>query len=473
MTVTSIEPPTEDATSSELPAGPFILSCPYCSWTSLDIGIKFEKHNNITVQLQKIYNPTQRNPLSPIERSGDEGSVKSPLSPGSATELPKPRPPDNAELFSRLHGFYKTQIAESSDSGPGFGLADLNYNSPSSISRLLNLYSSAGKKAGKRQKPHPMREALSLEEGLRVLQSSSEDAAIQRLQDEGWSNTASTAQQHNQTLKQDVRFISDLRPIATLLRTKRSKRCRACRTLLSRPEPKVSSTRYKIKVLALNNIPRVSIRSLQSLSSSTTAPTSPTTATFNYEKLQPLLPQQFLLTLTNPLFDPIRVTLATPATTPGRVQSRVTILCPQFDVGANTDVWDDALNSSTTKRKSMLGGYGIGTTPSGSGEAEQKQAEAGKVWERGRNWTSVIVEVVPGLLPGSTGSMAKKSEGDGVDEEDDGLEEDVDVLEIPVFVRIEYETEAQGAEEKLKDREGKEKREVAFWCVLGVGRITS
>lgn len=116
----------------------------------------------------------------------------------------------------------------------------------------------------------------------------------------------------------------------------------------------------------------------------------------------------------------------------------------------------------------MLGGYGIGTTPSGSGEAEQKQAEAGKVWERGRNWTSVIVEVVPGLLPGSTGTMNKSGE-DGDD--DEGIEEDEDVLEIPVFVRIEYETEAQGAEEKMKDREGKERREVAFWCVLGVGRI--
>jgi dynactin-4 len=133
------------------------------------------------------------------------------------------------------------------------------------------------------------------------------------------------------------------------------------------------------------------------------------------------------------------------------MQSRVTILCPQFDVGANTDVWDDALNSSTTKRKSMLGGYGIGTTP----------------WERGRNWTSVIVEVVPGLLPGSMGTMKKSGE----DGDDEGSEEDEDVLEIPVFVRIEYETEAQGAEEKVKDREGKERREVAFWCVLGVGRI--
>jgi dynactin-4 len=383
-----------------------------------------------------------------------------------------------------LNQFYKTQLSESSDSfGPGGGyggLADLNYSSPSSISRLLNLYSSAGKgKANKRQKPQPMREAIFPSEGLRVFNPSTDSAAVQRLRNEGWDATASTEQKNIQTEgRERVRFKEDLRPVATLLRTKRSKRCRTCRTLLSRPEPKVSSTRYKIKVLALNNIPRVTIRPLPSSQPSTVPPTSIAAASAPGlgkgedgsadPVLQPLLPQQFLLTLTNPLFDPIRVTLATPSSTPGPVSSRVTILCPQFDVGANTDVWDDALNTRETRGRSALGGQGIGTASSGSGTADtsERQAEAGKVWERGRNWTSVIVEVVPGLLPGSTGA------GVGLTERWEELGEDEDVLEIPVFVRIEYDTEAQGgAEEKVEGKGGKERREVTFWCVLGIGRI--
>jgi len=326
-----------------------------------------------------------------------------------------------------------------------------------------------------------MREALSLEEGLQVLQPSTDDSAVLRMKDDGWASTASTAQRHFQTHNHSERFASGLRPVATLLRTKRSKRCRACRTLLSRPEPKVSSTRYKIKVLALNNIPRLSIRPLNapgdsSATPSTTAPPPP---------LRPLIASQFLLTLTNPLFDAIRVTLATPAATPGRVASRVTVLCPAFDVGANTDVWDDALNASTaSKRKSMLGGYGIGTAPAGAAAhgdaADAKSAEAEDVWERGRNWTAVIVEVVPGLLPGSVGTAVASVdkakggvEGDSNTDDDEGLREDEDVVEIPVFVRVEYETEAQGAEEKAREREGKEKREVAFWCVLNAGRIAA
>ena len=115
-----------------------------------------------------------------------------------------------------------------------------------------------------------------------------------------------------------------------------------------------------------------------------------------------------------------------------------------------------------------MSGHGVGTAPSGLGAADtsERQAEAGKVWEKGRNWTSVIVEVVPGLLPGSTGA------GVGLAEQGEELGEDEDVLEIPVFVRIEYDTEAQGgAEEKGEGKGGKERREVAFWCVLGVGRI--
>jgi dynactin-4 len=95
------------------------------------------------------------------------------------------------------------------------------------------------------------------------------------------------------------------------------------------------------------------------------------------------------------------------------------------------------------------------------------------------------MEVVPGMLPGAVGASltaavtkasAKKvvdaSEDDDSEDEEE-LEEDEDVVEIPVFVRVNYETEAGGAGAAEERREGaaKESREVEFWCVLGVGRI--
>lgn len=55
------------------------------------------------------------------------------------------------------------------------------------------------------------------------------------------------------------------------------------------------------------------------------------------------------------------------------------------------------------------------------------------------------------------------------------MEEDADVCEIAVFVRVEWEADAAGDGEGkmggLGDKDGREKRELAYWCVVGVGRI--
>ncbi|QDS73934.1 hypothetical protein FKW77_007849 [Venturia effusa] len=474
LTVSALDPPNPDEISaSEGPNGPFILACGYCQWTSLDIGIKLEKPNNITGQLQRIRNggidvPTPKERETRVDKairnSSGEGlnidsamdQAATPISDISLSE---------DDLFSNLNTFYKSQLAESSEFSGGV-MHDINYSSPSSISRLLHLYG-PGKKS-KRTKPKAMREALTQEEGLQVFDAASEDVVLKRLQKEGWDATTSTSQRAFQE-RHSPRFSTDLRPVATLLRTKRSKRCKTCRTLLARPEPKVTSNRYKLRVLALNNIPKVSIRSLTSsapitasthpLVSSSSLPSSNTG--FDYTKLRPGSTYQYLLTLTNPLFDSIRVTLATSAVTQGRIQTKVTILCPRFEVGANTDVWDEALNSSAVqKRKSLMPGASMDQADGA------KTVEAGKVWDKGRNWTSVVVEVVPGRLP-----IIDKG---GVKVKDE-LEPDEDACEIPIFVRLEYDAEAAGdagdRSTALKTGEGREKREVAFWSVLGVGKI--
>ena len=118
-----------------------------------------------------------------------------------------------------------------------------------------------------------------------------------------------------------------------------------------------------------------------------------------------------MVTLKNPLFDPVQVTLATPSQTPGKnFPARVVILCPQFEIGANTDVWQDALDESdslsrdgrnTARKAQRRGGpttmvsSSASLVPSSS-SADLGQAEAGKVWERGRNWTTVVMEITPG-----------------------------------------------------------------------------
>ena len=76
----------------------------------------------------------------------------------------------------------------------------------------------------------------------------------------------------------------------------------------------------------------------------------------------------------------------------------------------------------------------------------------------------MILEVIPGSLRPPT-SNASSAEGP--------LAEDDDVLEIPIYVRAEWEADlhdadAAPANDKKRERESKE---LAYWCVVGVGRI--
>ncbi|PBP28912.1 dynactin p62 family protein [Diplocarpon rosae] len=442
-------------------SGPYVLNCAYCDWSSKDIGIHFEKPNGIFAQLARIRNGgevivTARERRREREErkrdfSGTSTSDGSPERETSSPILDADQRLDAASQFSNLKAFYSSQLPDSSPAGALGLTGDYGYGgSPGALSRIMGLYTGGPVVDTKttKSKSHVMREANDVLEGLQ-LTSTSDAKAIARLHSEGWHSTA-TAAQRKQLPNNDAHFLSDLRPIAYLLRTKRSKRCRTCRHILSKPESKIQTTRFRIRLVALNYIPTINIRPLQAASAAT---------------LTPLKPVQFLLTFKNPLFDRVKVTLATPAKTPGRFSSKVTVLCPQFEVGANTDAWEEALreggnrNSSGEKRR----------TKAEASEGQQ-QAEAGKVWERGRNWTSVVLEVVPTSLSIEGPEFMRSEE---LKRDDGPLREDEDVIEIPVFVRVEYETDATQEESAGlgKDKDAREKRELAYWCVLGVGKI--
>lgn len=449
----------------------------------MDVGVQLSKPTKITEQLTKLRNDN---------RSASPNRTRSSLSPNdlrSSSGTPGPtitlNSSDNAPLrnadarFAALTAFYKTQQDEAAGLGPNS--VSSNFNSPDNLARIMSLYGGLSYAALKksREKPQPMREALAEADGITFLDSSNNDAeTIEKLLQRGHTGTASPDQRISHPYNHGTKLTSDLWPIATLLRTRRSKRCKSCRHILTKPEPKIGSTRYKIRLLAQNHIPRLSLRLFSPSSATAGSATAAPSAAFaltatslhafkdsEYERLRPQLPVQFLLTLTNPLFDPVRVTLATPSLTPGAVESRVTILCPSFEIGAAGDVWDEALRPGSS-----------GTV---GRDGEERQPEAGKVWERGRNWTAVVMEVVPGTLPDS------RSRGSKIEDPDDDDDEEVDqkpakgideeVLEIPVFVRVEWEAEvaAEDAAASGAVKGTKENRELAFWTILGAGRITA
>lgn len=422
--------------------GPWILRCGFCTWSTLEIGWQFENSRNMHQQIAKLKIGEQprltSTPLPDFAKS--EGSE-----PPSETESTFVSALDNDPdaTFASIRSFYSSQLSASNPADPLLTPSGgYNYSSPSSLARIMSLYT--GRSFGKKDtgKSSLMRETAECSEGLRIIDPIRDDEAIRKLRTEGWTGTASGAQQAGQ--HHASMFADHLRPIPTLLRTKRSKRCRACRHLLVKPEQKVQSTRFRMRLVALNYIPTLTLKPLQP-SPSTELPL------IDLKAIPPLRPSQFLLSLKNPLFDGVRVTLATPVRTPGRYSHKVTVLCPEFDIGSNVDQWDEALGDGKSQRSSKV--FSTSKVEYAGGEGG-RVAEAGKVWEKGRNWTTVVVEVVCAAIS-----------------ESEEFEEDEDVLEIPMFVRMEWEADLEREGEDEAKSEKKEKRELAYWTVLGVGRV--
>ncbi|KAK6950241.1 hypothetical protein Daesc_008567 [Daldinia eschscholtzii] len=421
---------TAESASAAPPSGPWILACSYCNWNSAEIGVKFDKPQGIFSQLSKL-------------RHGEDHSKHSSagdVSPKKGDAVPE----STSARFAAMKSFYNAQNNTNSPNSSSLSnLMDYGLSSPGALTRIMNLYS--GNNIGGLGKPKAkssiMREADSASEGFRVADLD-ESAAISKLRREGYGGTVTNGQTKLQ-VEEGARFADELWPIPYLLRTKRSKRCPVCRHIISKPESKVGNTRWRIRLVANNSIPSISIKPLNPASS------TPGTS----DLLVPLQPAQFLLTFKNPMFEEIKVTLATPATTPGRFASRVTVLCPEFHIDANTDT--DMYLEDVLKDGEKGAGRKRGD------ESTSQQAEAGKIWERGRNWVSIVVEVIPASIRAELGQGA--------------LKEDEDILEIPMLIRLEWEgdvSQDQVGTTAGKEKDTREKKELAYWCAIGIGRIS-
>ncbi|KAM7200910.1 dynactin subunit 4 [Naviculisporaceae sp. PSN 640] len=455
--------------------GPYVLNCSYCNWSSNEIGVKFDKSNAIHGQLAKQRNGGTTRLTAKERKERRKELVQSGGTAQAAGHGGDEGGIDVETQFANLKHFYHNQLNDSTSGGNGLsGLGDLGFSSPTSLSRIMSIYT-GGSLHDKKSKSRigSMREALEEDEGL-IVADLDESTAVEQLRLEGLAGTIDAEQLQNQPpnlgephLHGRTRFTSELRPIPYLLRTKRSKRCPVCRHIISKPEAKIQTTRFRIRLIAGNYVPSITIRPLM-------LPGSSGFVQHPDQPLQPLRPIQYMLTFKNPIFETVKISLATPSRTPGRFASKVTVLCPQFEIDANTDVWDEALKDDNRRRRKG----------EESGNPHQ-QPEVGKIWERGRNWVSIVVEVVPASLRVDLlDAPEDDEEEEGQEEEGEKkpkrkvevdrspLREDEDLLEIPMFVRVEWEVDAVGEDlGSTRDKEAKEKRELAYWCVLGLGRV--
>jgi len=471
----------------------YLLSCPFCEWTSLDVDIDFEKPNRITEQLLKY-----RKHGKPLRHDDEKSS-----------ELEDVQ-------FRQLTKFYKTQLSESdamTDNPLGF---DPSFSSPANLARIIerygNLSSSSSSLRRNNEKLLPMREALNSEEGLRVLSPTEEKEIISQMED---SEMTTSIQRQSHPWNYSARFVKDLWPVPTALVTRKSKRCSICRHILIRHEDRKttssssntnptssttslgSSIKYKIRLLAQNHIPRLSIRPFSpNISASTPLSRSNfalTPATYLSSLSTPTFtPGQVslhLLTITNPLFEMIRVKIDTPALTPGRRPHKVNVLCRNFEIGPDGDIWDSALSSSTTSlhttgNNELAGGNGQKNDRLRDGE--EKLPEVGRVWERGRNWVGVVVEIIPASLV-TNSEMEEKGKGEENNDDNDYDYDDYDeycrneikreknrsiddnVLSIPVSVTAEWEVDVTGDSTVTGMKQIRETRDIKFWTMLELG----
>lgn len=119
----------------------------------------------------------------------------------------------------------------------------------------------------------------------------------------------------------------DLRPLRTPLQAKLSKRCPTCLHILIKPEQKSNSVRFKIKLVAANYLPQITVYRRPPASIGSRLSTIGTTAsrrsrtggsgfssgdsqTTDDEPLRPGRTYTYELSFVNPLYEPIHVRLA-------------------------------------------------------------------------------------------------------------------------------------------------------------------
>ncbi|OQO03264.1 hypothetical protein B0A48_11520 [Cryoendolithus antarcticus] len=441
----------------------YALRCQYCHWNSADVGIRLAKPTKLTEQLAKLRRARTDGP-SRLQEDDEADAARA-----AETDPSKLQSRDHDDAFVKLTAFYREQLSESSDAPNPYGGS--SYNSPANLARIMNIYGGLSHSALKksREKPQPMREAHGLNGGVATFQvagGDDEHDTARKIQTLGWDELASAQQRAIAPVNGEACFTNDLWPVSTRLRTKRGKHCKVCNQIVFRPEAKPGSTRTKVRMLAHDHIPKLT---LQPLNAAARAQDPSFIVRTDQPYVEPSLrshaAQQYVLTVSNPLFETVKVTLATPAITPGKVKSRVTILCPEFSIGPVGEMWDDALSSSTTSTSRPEDGSRKAAMASlTGGEDSERQPEAGKVWEKSRNRTKVILEIVPGALK-EMSIVPKAEEAQASDE----LGEDEDVLQVPMFVRAEWMAEV--SHPPGGKPEPKEPREIGYWCVLGVGRI--
>ncbi|KAI8587356.1 dynactin p62 family-domain-containing protein [Geranomyces variabilis] len=398
------------------------LTCGACRWDSLEVGLQFDRPTGLASQLQPHEDARKDGIEFENLRQHFEKFLKSKDANG-------PTPVSHAGAGGLLRGL----------SGGGLNLP------PSLLATIPGLASFASMSRRSStlraiRAEHKL-EAYSSSVDLLKTDDADRESAVKL------STSVTSLQQRLHQPNDHAVHKTALYPQRIQLRTKRSKRCRKCDHIVVKPEHKAQSTRFSIKMMALNHVPAITL-----------AHPFP-------EKLEWDVPVRIIVRFTNPLDVPVQIALATAQSRIGTAAAdrtsedlqsepeegncQVTLLAPNFVVDAARDIWDYDDEAATTAAHPTL---------------------PVAVHQKARNFCSVYVQVTPrrpvSQLPSS--ETARLS---------------AETIKFSMLVHVQplgnedsSPTEAAGLEETAGTTAKPEKKAagpLSCWIVVGLGDLVS
>ncbi|KAI9486048.1 MAG: dynactin p62 family-domain-containing protein [Benjaminiella poitrasii] len=399
LSVVSAQEVSQLSTSGSGP-GPYFLACNVCRWNSQEINMTFEKPTSLALQLQK-----------------------------NEEALP------DAKEFDQLKEHFEKNLRV--NSAPSLPSSFLSFSSSTAFSKYMgsHFHYDTHMQQGKLDDIDSYEPSVQIpDDDIKLLEAMTTMRSV-----DGISTLSQRfSQLHNQPYE-----LSKIHPQRIHLAIKRSKRCRNCRHILIKPEQKAQATRFKIKLVAMNYIPTIALVKL------------PKKNWF----LKVGMPTQLVLKFTNPLYEEMNITLATPQI--NEIKGKVTILSPHFTVGAYNETieYDDEMYpmGGSSKRNNNNTNYATSTS------------YVDGVYEKRNNYTSILIEVVPEeagefkfpLLV----TYNYKSDDDRMDVSSGDIDaEEMEEMDVDESVDGSKKSPSRFDDDKIKS--------YSFWCLIGVGSAT-
>ncbi|GAA6002127.1 uncharacterized protein JCM10292_000768 [Rhodotorula paludigena] len=428
-------PPGDAAASVGEP--PYLLSCNFCRWNSKEAGITFEKATGLSLQLQKAEEPSLdllefdhiKDHLEPFLR---RSQAHAHAHPHASTSSHAGSSSATAHLFRDIPSLgarYGAGASGRSRTATG-GTDPFAAGAPDELERYTALYPARGGGPGsekanrramaEREKGKGVDRDAELVQSLREMSELEEVASLDKRWTVGWEPPVRS---------------SELRPLRTPLQAKLSKRCPVCTHILIKPEQKSSSTRYKIKLVAANYLPSISVyrRPPASIGSRLSAIAAGTAsgmrrtqrtgaagrdagAPGDDEPMRPGRTYTFELSFVNPLYEPIHVRLAVARPAPPKCTAAppaegvqgtaaapgppfaVNLPSPTFPIAAYAEDWEyeDQDDQDDLAEEDEAGAGADGDASGRASPTKRKRRGGPGIVERRMNRTTVVMEVAVG-----------------------------------------------------------------------------